>query len=70
MTDFMSFLKTGLSVLEGSNYDVLLAVTQLTPSNLIRNTGFYFALGYWGSFALFCFLVVKLDKRRLKDDFF
>ena len=29
MTDFMSFLKTGLTVLEGSNYDVLLAVTQL-----------------------------------------
>lgn len=34
MTDFMAFMRTGLSVLEGSNYDVILAVTQLRPSNL------------------------------------
>lgn len=61
MTDFTSFLKTGLSVLEGSNYDVLLAITQLRPSNLKTNLGVYLALGYWGSFVIFCFLVVRLD---------
>ena len=70
MTDFMSFLKTGLTVLEGSNYDVFLAVTQLTPSNLMRNVGFYFSIGYWGSFLIFLLVVLKCDKRRLRDSYF
>lgn len=32
--------------------------------------GFYFALAYWGSFALFCFLVRRVDKAKLKNQFF
>ena len=70
MTDFMSFLKTGLSVLEDSNYDVFSAVTQLRPSNLVNNVGVYFALSYWGSFLLFLVVVLLLDQRRLSDSYF
>ena len=67
MTDFMSFFRTGLSVLEGSNYDVILAITQLTPGNLKSNVGFYFALSYWASFALFCIVLRRVDKAKLKN---
>ena len=31
LNDFMGFLRTGLDVLLGSNYAVILAVTDLTP---------------------------------------
>ena len=42
MTDFMVFLETGLAVVRETNYDVFLALTQLTLSNLRYNIGFYF----------------------------
>ena len=32
--------------------------------------GFYFALVYWNSFWLFCLIVWKLDKYKIKKNFF
>ena len=62
MTDFMGFLRSGLSVLSGANYDVLLAIGQLSPSNLVSNIGFYFALGFTALLLLTVLLCRGLDR--------
>ena len=54
-------------MLQGANYSVLAAVTQLDATNLRTNIGFYFGLGYWGSFILFALLLLHLDRRQLGD---
>ena len=68
MTDFMGFLRSGLSVLSGANYDVLLAIGQLSPSNLVSNIGFYFALGFTALLLLTVLLCRGLDRRRFTAD--
>lgn len=61
MTDFAGFFKTGLSVLEDSNYDVFLALTQLNFSNLKHNIGLYFAVAYWALFIVLCLTLLPID---------
>lgn len=70
MTDFMSFMKTGVTVLEESNYTVFEVITELNVSNLSDNFGFYFAIGFWSSFALFCIFACRVDRSRLRVNFF
>lgn len=70
MTDFMAFLKTALTVIEESNYNAFQALTYMKVSALGRNAGIYFAIGYWVSFGAFCILVRKVDKRKIRLDFF
>ena len=69
MTDFMVFLKTGLSVLERSNYDVFQAFSELNSTNIRHNVGLYVLIGYWSTFLLvLVFLLLikrKCDKRSL-----
>ena len=70
MTDFMAFFNTGLAVLEGSNYDVFLAVTQLSLENLKSNVGSYIAVTYWASFLIFFFILRDIDSRKMKSLFY
>ena len=71
LTDFAAFFKTGLSVLEDSNYAVFLVLPELTLSNLLSNIGFYFAIGYWSLFTPICLALSIADrKRRKRSDFF
>ena len=68
ITNFMGFLRSGLSVLKGANYDVMLAVGKLTPSSLRSNIGFYFALGFSALLLLNVLLCHGLDRRIFKGD--
>lgn len=70
MTDFMVFFESGLSVLEQSNYDVLLALTELNFTNLKSNIGLYFIVGYWSLFLILCLLFTLVDRRFKKTNFY
>lgn len=70
MTDFMGFLKTGWDVIKDANYNALFAITQLNLKNLLRNLGFFFALGIVGSFMLLLVAALALDHFKLKTHFF
>lgn len=65
----MGFINTGLSVLEGSNYSVLLAIGELDVNNLTTNIGFYFFIFFWLSFYALASLFNWLDRRQLSRNF-
>ena len=70
MTDFMVFLETGLTVLRESNYDVFLALSQLSLSNLRYNIGFYFLGGYLGLYLILWLILALVNRRRKKANFY
>lgn len=69
MTDFMSFVRPALSILEDSNYDVFLALGELNFSNLKVNLGFHFAVGYVLLFSFLLILFSLLDCRQFRNRF-
>ena len=68
-TSFMGFLNTGLDVLRGSNYGLLLALSQLNAQNLKTNLGLYLAIGFWGSFLCLALLLHAVDRKQLAKNF-
>lgn len=70
MTDFMGFLKTGLDVIKGGNYNALFAITQLNHHNLLSNLGFFFSIGYIGSYLLLLVVFLSIDHFKLKTHFY
>ena len=50
LTNFLSFFNKGAEVLQESNYDVWLALPQISASSLKTNIGFYLGLSYWTLF--------------------
>ena len=70
MTDFMGFLKSGLSVLAEANFDVILALGQLSASSISSNIGFYFSIGFVALLLLLVLLCRLFDRYQIKDDYF
>ena len=66
MTNFLSFFDKGAEVLQESNYDVWLALPQITPSSLSTNIGFYIACSYWALFLAIGLCVTTIDRKRLR----
>ena len=66
MTDFLAFFRTGGSVMENSNYEVMRASGDLTTSSLGRNIGYYFVLGYVGSYFLLLIVFNAVDRAKLR----
>ena len=65
MTNFLSFFNKGAEVLQESNYDVWLALPQITASSLKTNIGFYIALSYWILLIIIGLLSISTDKKHL-----
>lgn len=68
ITNFMGFLRSGLSVLKGANYDVNAGSRQAHTFQPRSNIGFYFALGFSALLLLNVLLCHGLDRRIFKGD--
>ncbi len=60
-TDFMAFVKSSYETLESSNYAVLMALAQMSASDIRNNVGLFVSLGFWGSYLLFTFIILFSD---------
>ena len=66
MTNFLSFFNKGAQVLTDSNYDVWLALPQMTAASLKTNIGFYITCTYWCAFFLIGLFVRAADRKHLQ----
>lgn len=69
MTSFAVFFDSGVDVLSSSNYDVLLALPNITLESLKMNLGFYLVLGWWGSLAFFSVICWICDSSKMRNQF-
>lgn len=70
LTDFMSFLKTGETVITSSNYDVFSSVSDFSYKSLMSNLGVHIAIGYWTSYLIFVTIVASIDRAKMRRGFF
>ena len=63
----MAFVGSSLETLQGSNYSVFFALTDLSFSSLLSNFGLFFSLVYFASFIIFAGFAIVADSSLLSD---
>ena len=66
MTSFAVFFDSGVDVITSSNYDVWLALSEITLHSLSKNIGFFIVIGWWSSLAIFALICCLFDSSKLK----